>query len=294
MVSRFEVHIVSHYRADRARELSLVLEGLLGWKNCITNVVVTSNNTEYETSGLIGSFKGRFEQLGHRLSLNVASNLDNPRHLTWEHKRFIRPWMETASPEEDFFVYIEDDIALSNENVRYFIRNRQRLSSSSLIPGFLRYELKDDEKRLVDVMYPEYWERDRTRKIDGTLYHSCINPYWAGFILDLALAREYVASRSFTMKDSEFVRWNVQERAAMGLTFEHPSPHFRSRLVVPIIDGTPDPACLVWHCSNSYTADDHPQMCQLSIERAFVREGSPHYLVRKSRAALRRLTGSRR
>jgi hypothetical protein len=294
MVSRIEAHIVSHYRSDRATELGTVLESILGWKNCITKVVITSNNDEYAKTGLIDAYRDRFKQGGHELLLNVVDGLSNPRMLTWEHKRFIEPWIEAASPEEDFFIYLEDDIALSNDNLRYFIQTLPVTSKRSLIPGFLRYELKGDEKRLVDTMHVEYWERDRTASIDGALFHACINPYWAGFILNLELAREYVKSASFTPKGSEFVPWHIQERSAMGLTFERPSRKLRSRIVIPIVDGVPDPACLVWHCSNSYTAEDHPIMGRLTVAAAFKRETTGHYLKRKFGRAVQRLTEKRK
>jgi len=293
MVSRIETHIVSHFRADRARQLDIVLEAILGWKNCIANVVITSNNNEYEKTGLMGRFTERFTQAGHSLSLNVVSDLTNPRMLTWAHKRFIEPWLQDASPKEDYFVYIEDDIEVTYDNLRYFMRNLKIVEKRGLIPGFLRYEKKDGERRLVDLVAPEFWNRDRSLTIDGQLFHACVNPYWAGFILDRDLAREYVASRSFSPTDSEFAPWNIQERAAMGLTFERPDARLKSRVVIPMVDGAPDPACLVWHCSDSYTADDHPLIGRLTIERAFQREGLGHFVLRKLRSASSKLMGKR-
>lgn len=288
MVSRVEAHIVSHYRSDRAEQLSVVLEAILGWKNCIIRAVISSNTRTYETSGFLQPFAERFAAAGHELVLNVVEGLANPRLLTWEHKKFIAPWLESASPGEDFFMYIEDDIEVTNKNLMYFIRTNRILKKHNLIPGFLRYEVKDGETRLVDITQTEYWERDRSLRIDGRLYHACINPYWAGFILDRDLAKEYVASRSYNLADSEFVPWNVQERAAMGLTFEQPQPRLKTRLVVPVVDGQPDPDCLVWHCSNSYSAEDHPVVARLTPEKAFARENLPHFAARKLRALAKR------
>ena len=265
-----------------------MLEALLGWKNVIVRAVISSNTATYETSGFLEPFKARFAAAGHELVLNVVEGLSNPRLLTWEHKKFIEPWLQGASPGEDFFMYIEDDIEVTNKNLVYFIRTNRLLKKHNLIPGFLRYEMKGDQMRLVDITQPEYWERERSVRIDGRTYHACINPYWAGFILDRDLAKEYVASRSYNLADSEFVPWNVQERAAMGLTYEQPQPRLRTRIVVPVVDGQPDPDCLVWHCSNSYSAEDHPVVAQLTPQRAFPRESLPAYVGRKLRAAAKR------
>lgn len=291
MVSRVEAHIVSHYRSDRAEQLGIVLDAILGWKNCIVRAVVSSNVPTYETSGVLRPFQERFAAAGHELVLNVVEGLTNPRLLTWEHKRFIEPWLETASPGEDFFMYIEDDIEVTNQNLMYFIRTNRVLKKHGLIPGFLRYEKKGDEVRLVDVTQPEYWQRERSVRIDGRTYHACVNPYWAGFVLDRDLAKEYVASRSYRLDASEFVPWNVQERAAMGLTFEEPRLGLRTRIVVPIVEGRPDPDCFVWHCSNSYSAEDHPVVARLTPERAFRKENLWGFAARKLRGAARRVRG---
>lgn len=288
MVSRIEVHIVSHYRDDRTAQLNILLDAILDWKNCIVATTITSNVETYRTSGFLAPYIERFEKRGHTLNLNVASGLSNPRMLTWEHKRFLRPWLESASPGEDFFVYLEDDIALTNDNISYFIRQSKTLRKHNLIPGFLRYEIKDGEKRLVDVMSPEYWQRDRSLTIDGVQYHANANPYWAGFILDRALAEEYVESKSFSPTASEFVPWNIQERAAMGLTYENVNLRLRTRVVVPLVDGVADPACMIWHCSNSYSADNHPIVARLTPEAAYRTETFPSYLVRKAIAVLRK------
>lgn len=286
MVSRIEVHIVSHFREDRTTQLKIVLDAMLEWKNCIVAATITSNVDTYKTSGFLPPYIEQFRRRGYDLTLNVASGLKNPRMLTWEHKKFIKPWLEGASPGEDFFVYIEDDISLTHENISYFIRNIKTLKRENLIPGFIRYEKKAGEIRLVDVMSTEYWERDRSINIDGQLYHSNLNPYWAGFILDRDLAEEYLESRSFSPVASEFVPWNIQERSAMGLTYEAPNPRLRSRMVVPITQGRPDPNCLVWHCSNSYSADDHPVVATLTVTAAYQTETLVDHLRRKAKRLL--------
>lgn len=288
MVSRVEAHIVSHYRADRAEQLTIVLDAMIEWRNVLVSATITSNTDAYAVTGFLEPYQCAFEAAGHKLTLNVVSNLTNPRMLTWEHKRFIEPWLETASSGEDFFLYIEDDIRITNENLAYFIRSLKMLKPRGLIPGFMRFEIKGQEVRLVDTTTPEYWERDRSVSIDGKLFHACLNPYWAGFMIDRDLATEYVRSQSFSPNDSEFVPWNIQERAAMGLTYENPPPKLRTRLVVPLIDGQPDPSCLVWHCSNSYSAEDHPVVATLTVENAFRREPALTYYGRKARALLNR------
>jgi hypothetical protein len=288
MVSTIEAHIVSHYREDRARQLDLVLSAMAEWQNCIVRAVITSNVDRYATTGLLAPYQERFAAKGHTLSLNVVDNLTNPRMLTWEHKKFMQPWLEHASPGEDFFLYIEDDIVLTNANILYFLRRRKQLKAHDLIPGFIRYETKGDEVRVVDILKPEYWERERSIDIKGVTFHANAVPYWAGFIMDRELVEEYVVSRSFTPKGSEFIQSQIQERSAFGLTFERPLKRLGSRVVVPIIDAAPDPDCLVWHCSNTYSAEDHPTLAVMTVEQAFRREAANQNLGRRVRQAVRK------
>ena len=289
LVSRVEAHIVSHFRQDREPQLGLVLDAMMGWKNCLVRAVITSNTRQYETSGFLARYAELMTTRGHSLSLNVADNLTNPRMLTWEHKNFLPAWIAEASPGEDFFLYIEDDIVLEDANLAYFMNHLRVLRQRNLIPGFLRFEKKAGAQVLVDVTSPEYWERDRTVVIQNTAYHANKNPYWAGYILDRSLAEEYVRSRSFSPADSTFAPWNIQERSAMGLTFENPPASLKSRVVIPIVDGVVDPGSLVWHCSDSYSAANHPVVARLTLDQAYVRESLTGYLARKAKSAARSL-----
>jgi hypothetical protein len=268
MVRTLEVHVVSHYRAERTRELAVVLDAMLAWRDCALHVIITSNVGSYESDGFLAPYVDAFARGGHRLTLNVVDDLDDPFMLAWEHKRFLEPWLRTAAPDGDYFMWIEDDIRITDDNLDFFLRELTVLKPHGLIPGFLRYETKGDELRLVDIMEPEYVDQ-RTIVVDGRPFHACINPYWAGSILDRELAVEYLASRSFDPVSSEFVPWAIRERAAMGLTWEHPRSELGTRVVIPLVHGKPAESCLVWHVSNKYSTENHPLIAALTIARAF-------------------------
>jgi hypothetical protein len=294
MVRQIEVHVASHYNPTRLPFLNRVLDSIALWTDFRAKVIVSSNTDDYARNGTMQAARERFSRGGHDLILNVVSDLADPWMLTWVHKPFIQPWLASAT-DEDFFIYIEDDIVLSNDNIAYFAKNLDRTKSKSLIPGFLRVEYQNGDQRILDLFWPEYWQRDRSLRIDGQLYHACHNPYWAGFVLDPALAREYLASASFTPEGSKFVRWQVNpndslsrgiaERAAMGLTYENADKRLGSRIVVPIVDGGPDPDCLVWHCANNYSDKQHPVFGRLTVDQAFQTEGLVHFAARKLRGA---------
>lgn len=291
MVKQVTVYIASHYREDREDILGDVLDALAGWTNAILRVTVMSNVPTYDETGLIARKAPQFQKNGSTLSLEVVEGLANPRHLTWAHKKHIPAWIESAAAREDLFVYIEDDILITDANFQYFLSALDEVKPKGLIPGFLRYEKAGgDEIRLVDQIWPEYWERDRTRKIGGKTYHACINPYWAGYILDRDLAEEYVASDSADLRKSEKVHdWTVMARAAMGLTYENPPKDLRTRIVIPLVDGMPHPDCLVWHRANNYTDNPNTPNAKKTPQDIFRTETYGAYLARQARRAAKRI-----
>ena len=288
MVMHVTAYIASHYREGREPILGDVLDALGTWEDAILDVTVMSNVPTYGDLPLFAEKKRGFEAKGFSLKLEVVSDLANPRHLTWAHKKYMPAWAETASQGEDFFVYIEDDILISKENFRYFVTSLKKLKPEGLIPGFLRTEFNENgERHLMDLIHVEYWQRERTRRINGKLWHACQNPYWAGFIMDRDLAREYVASPSFDIEKSAAVHhWNVQERSAMGLTYEKPPRDLRSRVVIPLVDGQPEADCLVWHRSNNYVTMKGSPLGKKKIDRIFRTETLPEYILRKARRAI--------
>jgi hypothetical protein len=289
-MKRFEVHIASHFDPRRVEFLGRVLEAMRGWRECRLKVVVWSNVWSYLETSVWKSAEEAFSGAGAILDLSVATDLDDPFMLTWQHKKALTTWAANASSEDDFFAYIEDDIVIRDENIQYFVEHYRALREHDLIPGFLRFENTDAGTRLVDVMRPEFWERDRSIRIGKIKYHANVNPYWAGYIFDRRLANEHLSSRSFSPGTSIRVRdWEIRERAAMGLAFERPNPRLKSRVVVPLLDGLPDPRCLVWHCANNYSEQGHPSVARLSVSDAYPTESTSEYLVRKARALPRSL-----
>jgi len=122
MVKQVAVYIASHYREDREHILGDVLDALAGWQNAILRVTVMSNLPNYQETGLIAKKASQFEKNGSRLTLEVVDGLANPRHLTWAHKKHIPKWIESAAAREDLFVYIEDDILITDANFQYYLK----------------------------------------------------------------------------------------------------------------------------------------------------------------------------
>jgi hypothetical protein len=280
--SRATVVISAHYVPARIPFLATVLKAILGWKMATVKVALVSNDPTIMGESAIVAAQQDFASRQWSLNLELTSDLAHPFHLTWRHKQMIPPWISTARQKDDYFIYLEDDMVLTNTNIEYFSKFLAPLRRSGLIPSFLRFELRDAAKYSVDMTEPQLVSIYPTNTVQGVKFVCPTNPYWAAFILDKGLAQEYVRSKSFDLVGSEQQsKWDVRERAAMGLTWEAVPNRYKSRYVVPLIDGRPSDDCLVWHCAQNYNTMSGTQFATLPIEKVFV-EGDVGMLVARA------------
>jgi hypothetical protein len=98
-------------------------------------------------------------------------------------------------------------------------------------------------------------------------------PYIACYILDTALAAEFLRTRSFKREQSRAVTdWEVRERAAMGLCHENVPEPFQSRYVVPISKTTGKALSQAWisHLPNNYANDPKSAFGKLRMDALFI------------------------
>jgi hypothetical protein len=265
------VCISAHYAPSRLPYLCAVLDAIADWPVTRADIVLLTNDSAIMTEDTMLDWISAFSQQNWTLSHILCDRLTHPFHLTWEHKLLIKNWLNTTEDDHELFIYIEDDIVIRKNNISYFLNNLDLLRQFSLIPSFLRYEETPLGKLLVDIVEPQLIYRYRRIRIHDTIFLNPVNPYWAGFILDKVLAREYVETDSFDRdRSATVVKWDVRERAAMGLAWENPPQGFRSRFVVPIVAGQPLDDCLIWHCAQNYSVNSDSKLATLPLEQAFV------------------------
>ncbi len=284
--------VSAHYLAHRIRFLKIVLDAIAGWSMDHVRVVLVSNDPAIGLEEEIERTRQEYAGKGWQLDLEIPERLTHPFHLTWHHRQFIQPWLESARDEDDLFVYLEDDIVVTRENLDYFRECRKLLAPSRLVPSFLRYETTDHGMISVDLVREQVIGLEKTIDVGGRRFIAPSNPYWAGYVLDKQLGEEFVGTPSFDLERSASVYdWGVRERAAMGLAWESPPSPFRSRQVVPLADGRPESRCLIWHCAQNYYTDQANKMGKLPLDKAFVGI-TPLALLSRGRNRLERMIGS--
>ncbi len=143
-------------------------------------------------------------------------------YLTWKHKRVLR--RAVANKSITHFLYLEDDVALSNENVSYWLAARSALAQHGLVPGFAIYEQLEDEKFLVSPTKKransQICESIYIEGIGSAALHLSHFPYQPMYIMDRTLMVEHITcSSQRSPLRSRVSGWGIAPRAAAGTIF---------------------------------------------------------------------------
>ncbi len=262
-----DTHIVAFitfkFRRARIRDLFETVRTLQGLPSRRVEINIV---TETDADADIGVLARLFDKLhGERYPIRFMSRPDmtsRPRMLGWAHKASLRD-LATARPEVTHVLYMEEDIHFCPVNLAYLCRARRELAEHGLVPGFIRYEFNETVGDIftADQQGRQSWRARRQVRAGGRTFVELDVPYCAMHLLDRALLVEYVASPSFDPAlRTGVIGWGEPERAAMGLVWENPPAGHRSRVVVPLRDGTKTPHHDAWvyHAPSNYTNDDRP------------------------------------
>lgn len=284
---RILVSINFHYSAARLEYLFGVIRALSEYPVEILDIIVVTNvDNEEKLSNIRTLCEPLLEALPSRqsskktLSFKSVTNLSNPWLLPWSHKPLISEIFMAKESLYTHFIYLEDDILLSFDNFLYFVGFREKLAAHGLIPSFQRIEYNNEDNRLylLDQVGVSDFEGRRRIEIDGYAFVNLDYPHTAMFILDRALAAEYVSCSSFDRERSVAIRpdWGICERASMGLCFENTPAGFAHRYVSPVNAATRTTPRWSWvyHLANNYSKNELTPFAKTRADQQFSNDGS--------------------
>jgi hypothetical protein len=209
-------------------------------------------------------------------SIVVPEYLGHPYLLTWVHLGIFRKFY----PQDIYshFLYTEDDICITKENVMYWIRSRLILKPFGLIPSFIRYEFKNmrTEKYATDFVEFVNFHTMPIFKYDKKYaYLNMSNPYQGIYFMDKLLMREHLHGES---SNPDFGQWDIRARAASGVTFLDIPNGFLSRNVVGFLlpEMQIDENSLIHHVPNNYTNNKNARNGKILISE-LVKKGGIWY-----------------
>ena len=284
---RILVSITFHYRAARLEYLFGVIRALSEYPVEVLDIVVVTNvDNEEKLTGMRALCEPLLEPIPSgqpskkTLSFKSFTQLSNPWFLPWAHKSIISETFMSKNSTYTHFIYLEDDIVLSMDNFLYFVGFREKLAGYGLIPSFQRIEYNnaDNHLYLLDQVGVSAFEGRQRVEIDNYTFVNLDYPHMAMFILDRALATEYVSSSSFDRQRSVAIRpdWGIAERASMSLCFENTPAGFAHRYVSPVnpVTRTTPRWSWVYHIANNYSKNEFTPFAKTRTDQLFASDES--------------------
>ncbi len=250
------VHITFHFVEDRIQYLEQVTQTIAHYPFKRINLVIDTNSPQLSLNQL-----PHLANCPHlEASISVHTQMDHPFLLTWQH----RPIMEQQIGHYDYYMYVEDDIAVPAKVIERWHRGSQKLYPLGYLQGFLRTEVTP-ENILVSTDQFEPTQIQHFLTINGDLYYSPPNPYHGFWIYSNGQMLDFKASSCW--KDGNNDNWGVREQAAAGMIWRDPKQH---KTVIPVAgyNRVPDDV-LVQHIPNNYASNPADQYGNMPISSLF-------------------------
>jgi 2-polyprenyl-3-methyl-5-hydroxy-6-metoxy-1,4-benzoquinol methylase len=133
------------------------------------------------------------KELGTGVKVVVGLPAKNPWTLPFAHKRVFAESVE----DHDLFVFTEDDIGVTEGNIRAFLRVTPQLAEDE-IAGYLRYEVDLSGKwSLPEVHGASHWRPETVKRRGDHTVAEFTNEHAGFYILTQAQLRRAIASGGF-------------------------------------------------------------------------------------------------
>jgi len=257
--------ITFHFDGGRIQYLKKTSDHFASLATNLDLTIVTNTTRDEDLSQIERAIQTK----GFAYSFFVPTGLGHPFFLTWSHLSVFRKLYTDQSITH--FMYLEDDILIREENIRYWIQAREQLRPHNLFPSFLRVEQKEGDSCWYSSDCASQMRFEKLPKVRVSDKLSFINinfPYQGMYLYDRELMSEHLSGVS---SNPDFGIWGTREKAAQGLTFVNIPKGFRSRNVIPYDRkrGQIDQQCFIHHLPNNYANSDDPRnkLGQLPVDQ---------------------------
>lgn len=177
----------------------LVAIASFGEKNLgfLKNVISGYRSMPFEVTVVVLSNAPK--DLGPEVKVLVGLPIENPWSLPFAHKPVFAENVEAY----DLFIYSEDDMAVSEENIEAFLRVTPQLAPDE-IAGYLRYEIDTAGKwSLPEVHGAFHWKPESARQCGALTIADFSNEHAAFYLLNQSQLRKCIASGGFLLAPYE-------------------------------------------------------------------------------------------
>jgi len=245
-------HICFYYKEDRIQYLNKLIDAASEYDDKVDIFIHTHNHAKWLSEKIHRHDNLTVEIIKHDLKCH-------PFFLTWKPRILMRKQIEEDN--YDIYMYVEDDILVSNDNIKYWKKYFEVLYKQQINLGFIRTETSESGE--------EFWtdatngNKNRIKAQNNILNSSAID-YYAFWIYDKKLTKRMleVVSRPFGAKI-------CREKAAWGANLhKYDSQYAKEKIFdmtcIPLEDGKLPKGCQVYHLPNNYIK--HSMFCKLKIK----------------------------
>lgn len=232
---KIAICVTFYYRQNRLAYLAEVVQNHKKFPCEVHVIVLTNTENVDEIQNIVATMPSRSGQFYWEII--SVSNIPHGWVLTWAHKDVFKNIIDDSTYTH--FMYTEDDIAVTANNVAYWSLHRELLKPHGLYPSFIRVEWNQimgawtcsDVVQKIDLQTaPQLVIRDGMHH-----YVNAPQPYQGLYLYDRELMIEHRASRTFDFNsfgvfEPDYV--GVPERANLALTFENVPDGFTSRNIL--------------------------------------------------------------
>ena len=180
------------------------------------------------------------KDLDHDIKVVVGLPSRNPWSLPFAHKKIFADNLDSY----DLFAYSEDDMDVTEEHIRAFLRVSPALASDE-ITGFLRYEVgQSGNMSLPDVQGTYHWKPETVRRRGRYTVAEFSNEHAAFYLLTQAQLRRAIASGGFLRPPYE----SSYDMLCTAATDPYTSCGFRKVICISSLQDF-----LIHHLSNRYS-----------------------------------------
>ena len=253
-ISSLAVAVTFFYNQDKLIYLEKALSNLHEFADTVFLYIIT-NTRESNEKEQIEQILPNYENVKNQIL--VPHLIGHPYLLTWSHKDIFKHLID-AHRNISYFLYIEDDIYLTYDNIQYYLEANVLLEKRKFIPSFVRYEIYDSKKYAIDIMKRQKF--DAMGKLifkDDYSYVNLSYPYQGLYLLSHKMMEQYYKSPAYN-PDYNTV-WPIREMSTATISFYNVPQGFTSRNLVGcnINDGNVsfDERCLIHHLPDKYVND---------------------------------------
>jgi len=229
---RLCIFVTFHYVEARLPYLRSVVSQFGELAEAVDATVVTNADRAEALKTITDLDPGNLE----RFATFTPFGLGHPYLLPWSHFVVAREKILDASFTH--FLYLEDDLLVTQQTIRYLLAATDALRRFGLLPAVFRVEMNDRDGEWHSTDLVERVRIEACARIlpDGsdTGFINLNNPYQAMYFLDRNLMIEHLNSLTSTPDfGAGAMGWGIRERASQGLMFLDVPKGYLSRFVVP-------------------------------------------------------------